>query len=245
DIDALDDTLPETAKGWPEARKRALALGEMLATQMLDEHFDTLRPTPDPKAPMTRAKPPVAQLEWLLPSAWSDADRDLAADWLRQRLAEQGWDAPELRVQAGVAEAGAPVLKRLDDLNRAFHENTLALPHLLLASDSHLDAATVAEWDAAHRLHGAANAEGRVPGEGAAALLVAPSTHAAEPLPVRLGRLYAARRAKAVEQPQRLQADTLGELAGKVTAPLAGGSDDDDNGGDSGELTLVADTDMR
>ena len=244
DIDALDDTLPETAKGWPEARKRALALGEMLATQMLDEHFDTLRPTPDPKAPMTRAKPPVAQLEWLLPSAWSDADRDLAADWLRQRLAEQGWDAPELRVQAGVAEAGAPVLKRLDDLNRAFHENTLALPHLLLASDSHLDAATVAEWDAAHRLHGAANAEGRVPGEGAAALLVAPSTHAAEPLPVRLGRLYAARRAKAVEQPQRLQADTLEELAGKVTAPLAGGSDDD-NGGDSGELTLVADTDMR
>lgn len=247
DIDSVADTLPASAQTWPEARRRALALGEALATRVLDEHFDMLRPTPDPEAPMSRVRPPVLQLEWLLPDTWSDADREVAAEWLRERLAEQGWETPELQVKARAIGAGAAVLKRLDDLNRAFHGDTLPLPHLLLASDSHLDAATVAEWDAAHRLHGAANTEGRVPGEGAAALLVAPSNHTVEPLPVRLGRLFAGRRAKAVDQPQRLQADTLEELAGKATAFLTADNDNNDDNGDSDsdELTLVADTDVR
>src|SRR5699024_5266838 len=92
------NTLPESGRTWGDARKRALALGEMMATRMLDAHFDHLRSPPDSDAPQTRVRPPVLHLEWLLPADWSDADRDLAGNWLSDRLAEQDWKAPELRL---------------------------------------------------------------------------------------------------------------------------------------------------
>lgn len=237
DTEALGDSLPDTAQSWSEARKRTLVLTELLATRLLDEHFESMRLPVDPDAPMTRSKPVVLHLEWLLPAAWSETDRETAGHWLAGRLAEQGWEAPELRIQTRGAQPGASTLKRLDDLNRACNESTLALPHLLLASDSYIDATIVAEWSAAHRLQAADHPEGHIPGEGAAAILVAPPTHPAKPLPVQLGRLFGARRAKAVDQPQRLQSDTLKELADKAAAHSSWDGE--------GELLLVADTDAR
>lgn len=239
DTTAIDDSLPNAAQGWGESRKRALALAQTLATRMLDEHFDALLAAATAaEVPPGQAKPrPVLQLEWLLPAHWSDTDRDTAQAWLTAQLAAQGWSAPSLQVTVSGIGTGAAALKRLDDLNRAFHDDTPRLPHLLLASDSHIDEATVAEWAAAHRLHGASRPEGQVPGEGACALLLAAKHPAGGAELARLHRLVAAQRAQPVDKPGRLQADTFNEL---VSQSLQRAQLEPD-----AVAHLVSDTDMR
>jgi hypothetical protein len=219
DLVAIDDSLPETAQSWSDARKRALALAQMLATRMLDQHFEALQATAastQESSSDRAASRPVLQLEWLLPAHWSDMDRETAQGWLATQLATEGWSAPSLQMTVTGIGAGAGVLKRLDDLNRAFHADIPTLPHLLLASDSHTDEATVAEWDATHRLHGFSRPEGQVPGEGASALLLAIRHPNGETELARLHRLLAGQRVQPVDKPGRLQADTFRELVGQA-----------------------------
>jgi len=238
DPEALDETLPEAAQAWTDARKRTLALAQTLATRLLEEHFEILAAANAPAdPPRGRTPPPVLRLEWLLPAHWSDAERRIAQEWLASRLAAQDWTAPQLQVEARAATNGAAALKRLDDLNRAFHGDAPPLPHLLLSSDSHIDEASVAEWDAAHRLHGARQPEGQVPGEGAGAVLLAAVAPANVPELARLHRLFAAQRAQPVDKPGRLQADTLHELVGQALAQAKLEAD--------APAHLVSDTDMR
>lgn len=239
DTTVVDDSLPDAAQGWSESRKRVLALAQTLATRMLDEHFDALLgAAPSTDVSPARAKPrPVLQLEWLLPAHWSETDRETAQTWLAAQLAEQGWSAPSLQVTASGIGTGAAALKRLDDFNHAFNDGTPRLPHLLLASDSHIDEATVIEWDAAHRLHGAHHPEGLVPGEGASALLLATRHPAGETGLARLHRVLAAQRVQPVDKPGRLQADTFSELVGQALQRAQLESD--------APACLVSDTDMR
>jgi hypothetical protein len=238
DPEVLDETLPDAAQAWNDARKRALALAQTLATRLLEEHFEILAAASAPAdPPRGRTPAPVLRLEWLLPAHWSDTERRIAQAWLAARLAAQGWTTPQLEVEARAAANGAAALKRLDDLNRAFHGDAPPLPHLLLASDSHIDEATVSEWDAAHRLHGARRPEGQVPGEGAGAVLLAAVAPANVPELARLHRLFAAQRAQPVDKPGRLQADTLHELAGQALAQAKLEAD--------APAHLVSDTDMR
>ena len=218
DTATIDDGLPDAARDWSESHKRTLALGQALATRMLEDHFDTLHVAVEPAdAASGHVRPrPVLQLEWLLPAHWSDTERETAQAWLAAQLAAGGWSAPALQVTVSGIGPGAAVLKRLDDLNRAFNDGTPRLPHLLLASDSRIDAAIIAEWDAAHRLHGAHHPEGQVPGEGASALLLAATHPAGETELARLHRMLAAQRVQPVDKPGRLQADTFNELVGQA-----------------------------
>lgn len=239
DTAAIEESLPETAHAWGESHKRTLALAQTLAIRVLDEHFESLQAASLPAAapPARAVAKPVMQLEWLLPERWSDADREIAQGWLVSQLADRGWTAPTLQVTTRGVPAGAAVLKRLDDLNRAFHGDHPPLPHLLLASDSFVDESTIADWDAARRLHSGSHPEGRVPGEGASVLLLGVADPTGELELARLHRVLAAQRRQPVDKPGRLQADTCSELVGQALErarvnPVA-------------PAYVVSDTDMR
>lgn len=245
DITPVDASLPDAAHHWSDARKRILALAQGLAGDMLDEHFDALRDVARRgKSPRDRAPVPVLQLDWWLPLNWGDADRETARQWLAARLQEEGWSAPELGLSIAALGAAPAGCKQLDDSIRALHDATPHMPHLLLATDSYIDAATIADWDAAHRLHGGTHPEGRVPGEGASAILLGvpaiPAEHAAAPAKAgsevappsvtapptpdyppamaHLHRLVAAQRARPVDHSPRLDSTTLVELFQQAAA---------------------------
>lgn len=244
DIALIDANLPDAARNWSDARKRVLALAQGLASDMLGEHFGLLRDVARRgKSSRDRAPVPVLQLDWWLPEHWSDADRETARQWLAERLQAQGWSAPELGLSVAPMGAAPAGFKRLDDNIRALHDAALHLPHLLLATDSNIDAATIAEWDAAHRLHSGTRPEGRVPGEGASAILFGvPATSAKNavagaktnsetaaatnatpltpdypPAMAHLHRLVAAQRARPVDHSPRLDSATLVELLQQAT----------------------------
>lgn len=236
DLSLIDETLPQALRDWGEGRRRALALAERLATRLLDAHFEALASAAGAGAPSPDTVP-VLLLDWWLPSDWQPEDVQQAAIWMQTRLAEQGWAAPAVQLRASALQDELDVLRQLDEMTLAYHQAKLHLPVLLLVSDSQIDPELVAVWSDAGQLHDAGNAEGRVPGEGAAALLVAPADHAGELLPVKLGRLFVGSRAKPVDAPQKLQADTLKQLADMAKAHAAWDGD--------GEWTLVSDTDVR
>lgn len=239
DVEAIEDSLPETAQRWSESRKRTLALAFTLASRMIEAHLNDVHEADDftAAAPGGARSPRLLQLEWLLPARWSDTDRATAQTWLSGQLAALGWSAPSLQLTSIGIDSGIAALKRLDDLQRAFQAVPRPLPMLLLASDSHLDEVTIADWGAAHCLHGAGRPEGLVPGEGASALLLGNRNSGGAPELAQLHRLLAAKREKPVEKSGRLQADTLKDL---VRQALARAQLEPD-----APVHIVSDTDMR
>ncbi len=240
DVDAVEATLDDESPHWSVADKRTLALTELLATRLLDEHFDALRPPEDEEQPN---KPPqlVLEIDWLQPAHWLEEDRLAATQWLTERLSEQGWQAPELRVSSQAISSDLTALEQLDELNQAYHQtkDELALhhPHLLVTAESNIDPDVIAQWNSQQQLCSANQPEGKVPGEAAAGLLIAPDTCDAEVLPMQLGRVFTDTRKKPVHQPQHLQADTLKRL----TKELRYYTDWEEDA----KIKLVSDSDIR
>lgn len=236
DAEAVRDALPESLQAWSDARLRTLALADLLATRVLDSHFDALVPSPVPGAARAREQPPVLVLEYWLPPAWSDTDREAARQWLCDRLAAQGWNAPSVTAEVRAPAAGVPALLRLDELIRAWNQGALELPRLVLAADSGVDANTIAEWDAARRLFSSRNPNGQVPGEGASAVLIGAMGRTQPPDIAHLHRVFSGPRARAVDAPQRVQSNALAGLIEK-TGIAAERAD--------AEWALIGDTDVR
>jgi hypothetical protein len=233
DTEAVDTSLPDTAQGWNPSYKRTLWLTETLALRLLEAHFEALRDA----SPSSQAQTPLLQVEWLPPMRWNNAERKVAHDWLADRLAAHGWASPQLQLETRSCEANACIWQRLNELNHACNTNLTAPPHLLMASDSFLDETLCTSWETQNRLYNARCPEGVLPGEGAAAvMLAAPGTHGLTEL-ARLSEVFVAERGQAVDMPQRLQADTLRDLIKQTLT--AYGLDDD------APARLVSDTDLR
>lgn len=241
DTDAVVDGLPEPARVWSAGRLRTLALACATASSVLEEHFDALVPSAGETLPAQNPST-VLQLEWWLPAAtWDEDARGIAAQWLTEQLAAQGWESPRLRIQTRAMPTVDAAWQRMDELNKTHNHpearKAAPAPRLILASDSRIDDATLADWDARQHLFSARRPEGRIPGEGASALLIAASD-AISPVPVaRVHRLFSEKRERPVEQPQRLQSDTLEKLIemARLHAPMAKDM----------ELQLIGDTDGR
>lgn len=240
DLSAIDDALTAPLQAWPEARRRALWLSESLATKMLSAHFDNLLAAQKPAESGRAAAPSatVLRLEWLLPASWSDDDRQAAQAWLVAKLASQGWKAPQLQIAPRAVENGLAVMKRLDELNVQFNRHPDSAHCLLLASDSQMDEPTIAEWDASHQLHGAKRAEGRVPGEGASAVLLGTQREEADSQAMLLHRMVAAQLVKPIDAAGKAQDDTVRKL---LEQSLSRAPDV----APASLMHLVSDTDMR
>lgn len=203
-IDGIDlESIDEVALD--EAQKRAVQLAQTLAAKLLEEHGEA---SPPPR--QAGGTPPAVQVEWLLPARWTEAERQAAATWLDGRLAALGWRPPQVSTRFRAMEDGAQALQRLDEIGQLLHHADAPARYLLVASDSYLDDRALAALEHARDLHGPERPDGRVPGEGGCALLLArpPSGDAAS-----LQRFASGRRPKPAATGGRLDTDTLHALA--------------------------------
>lgn len=218
DADAID-FVPDTSPS--PSRVRAIALAASLLDRCLDEHGDALRTGATARAHGdSRQVAAAVRVEWLLPARWTDDERSVAARWMTDHLAAAGWDARQLRLDLRPVVDGGDALLRVDELARGLHAKPSATPCLVIASDSHIDEETVAAQESRHALHTATTPEGRVPGEGAAAILIAtgsPVDMASLASLASLWRTHGADRQRPVDTPQRLQADTFKALLTTAT----------------------------
>lgn len=114
---------------------------------------------------------PVLELAPLLPVAWPSALCRAAHGWLVHKAVRAGWPRGQVRIAdaAGTA-APAALLARLAQDADAASQAWLALA---LACDSAIGSEAIARWAQAGVVFSASHAQGIVPGEGAAGLLLA------------------------------------------------------------------------
>ena len=107
---------------------------------------------------------PRLQVLPLLPADWSAGQRDAAAAWLRHAAAQAGWRG---EIGAAACETG-----RGDPVTDIAAAGATPGVTLVVAAASHVGEATVARWASEQALFTAAQPQARMPGEGAAGLLL-------------------------------------------------------------------------
>lgn len=201
------DSCATPAPHFGDEQWRALVLGTAVLRELADRAAGLL--VAEDGAPFTLQLAPV------LPDDWQEEQRQAASMWCRQVLAQSGWPAARI----GLVEPAAPALL----IARLAQEAGNKAATILLAFCSHIGQETVDRWSANSALFTSSHPRGRIPGEGAAGLLLVPRADGAgiahlslefdagDPASAGLKRL----------SPQRL--NTLAErlLQGAAIAPAA------------------------
>ena len=199
---------------------RALTLASAVATELgqrLAVHEDMQAPTA-----------PTLQLLILWQAGWQLHERAAAAQWMRHLVARQGWPLEKIVMEpelAGDPSSATPaaLLTRLARQRGAGHP-VLALA---LACGSHIGEASVVRWSANNALFSAAHGQGKVPGEGAAGLLLADPAQATlldNPSHVMLHSVEGQRQ-DSIAESKRTDASVLRKLAELVLVDSATDAD--------------------
>jgi len=198
---------------WGDAQWRALILGTAVVRDLAGEALALLMPQ-EGVAPSLRLLP-------ILPSSWTLEQRQAAGSWFKQAVAQFGWPAEQV-TQIALARDATPatILGQCFPDSQVQHRQAATL---LVACDSHVDQATVDQWAADGTLSTPARLRGRIPGEGAAGLLLASLVDAgrvADAVFAQLYRLCETRREVSIDSAKRAETVRMTELAQR--AVLAG-----------------------
>lgn len=167
----------------------------------------------DPRA----ARPLVLRISLLLPGGWSEPERLLAALWVQHLCAVErpalAWTVDSFRSEAGVT--GFALLDRvIVSVNRELRQTL----HIVLAAESALSDARVAQWEATGVLYTSTRRTGLMPGEAVAGLLLT-ATKDAGPQPgevPQLGRPIASQRTTSADAARAGDASVLGALTDQL-----------------------------
>lgn len=191
------DTCATPAPRFGDEGWRALVLGTAVLRELADRAAGLLGA--DEGALLT------LQLALVLPADWQMEQRQAASMWCRQVLAQADWPA----VRIGLAEPAAPA-PHIARLAQQTEKNTATI---LLAFCSHVGQETVDRWSANGTLFTSFHPRGRIPGEGAAGLLLAPAADGA-------GIVHLSLEAEACDPAsaslKRLSPQRLNTLAGRL-----------------------------
>ncbi|MDN2678083.1 hypothetical protein [Janthinobacterium sp. SUN033] len=218
---------------------RALALGAEVLAELVDEALQHALSAGAQASPASA--PPVLRLHLLMPASWSAAQRQAGNAWLRHLAREQGWPAQTLPPPTEAANRPPAPFALLNQL--AGHAAPPQPPGLsiVLACDSHLGELRVHVLASQGQLFSASQANGQIPGEGAAGLLLAiPGATASpdEPAPVLLHRAATGELPQSASQRGPADKSMLAELSRQA---LAAAGDD----AAAGIALVSADTDQR
>jgi hypothetical protein len=148
---------------------RALILATRVTAELAGQAAHLLMPAADASRP-----PRPLRLIPLLPPDWGSAQRRAAAQWLEHTVEQAGWPAACIE-RARTALPGPDEASPAAPFGHLAHDAVLSnapLSALVVACASHVGAASVARWAADGSLFSASRPQGRIPGEGAAGVLV-------------------------------------------------------------------------
>lgn len=220
DDESLRDELDALAPGldWQETSVRAIAALGPVLMQALDVVNTMLPLAPDESLPRTRRPEPLTLRvsAFVSNERMPESERQLLARWILQRCVG-ALDERSARAQVSVVPVrnGTDALLAIDRWIVNAHKREEHEVLLVLAADSLVAQHTIDELAAQRALFGPEQPNGRVPGEGAAALAIA---RAEAPLQwpeidVRLHRMGLGKRDKSADASGRIAADLHATLA--------------------------------
>jgi len=215
--DAADETVKEeiaewlTLSGmaelqWGDAQWRALTLGTAVVRDLAGEALAQLMPA--------EGAPPQLRLLPILPSGWTAEQRQAAGLWFKHTVAQFGWPVDQLtRVDVPRDATPATILGQCAADSQPPNARVI---FFLVACDSHVDQATVDQWAADGTLATPARLQGRIPGEGAAGLLLASMADAERVEDAVFAQLYPlceTRREVSIDSAKRAETQRITDLA--------------------------------
>jgi hypothetical protein len=239
--EAVDEALQEEVHEWlvlngmaelhfSAAQWRALTLGTAVVRDLAGEAVMQLLPP-------AGAAPPLHLLP-VFPSGWTVEQRHAAGLWFQHTVAQFGWPVDSLtRLDVPPDTAPAALLAQCAAQGGVRDAQVAAL---LVACASHVDQETVDRWAANGSLHTPVWDRGRIPGEGAAGLLLTSLDDAKRIDGAMFAQLYPVfetRREVSADSAKRPETKRMAELAQR-TVQAAGLA--------LAEVTVIAaDTDHR
>ncbi len=205
EVDTVAETLPETDDRPASEMLRTLALTDALVPDALSQVLALLEGAGDDT---------TLRVIWVVPETWSDAETALAEHWLKTtHLAE----APDGRTRLAIHRASddTTVFQLIDDLIVAINRDQRHEVCLLMATASHLGEATVQTWQARGELFAPQTPHGQVPGEAAAAIVLADAATGASSeidAPPRIHRIHRVRRDKSADAKGKISSATIKTL---------------------------------
>lgn len=214
----LEDANPPAALLWNNEAVRAVALLTQVVLDLASQaHMH-------PRATRVGSDSPTLHLRvhLLLPARWDAMLHTGTASWVESAIAGS-WPADRMSVTAHPIHGETEVLELLDRLRLAADQNPASEVHLLAACDSYIDRHTVTAWERQRLLMTADNQQGRVPGEGAAGLLIASAAIAGEIVqpPILLSPAASLRRATSADAARAHNELPLNDLAAQLLAAHA------------------------
>lgn len=238
---AVDEALQEEVHEWlilngmaelrfSSAQWRALTLGTAVVRDLADEAVMQLLPP--------EGAPPPLRLLPLLPPDWTVEQKHAAGLWFRHTVAQFGWPLDSLtRIDAPRDATPAVILGQCAAESGACAAQAFTI---LVACASSIEQETVDGWYANGSLQTPARAQGHIPGEGAAGLLLTGLDAARQTDGAVFAQLHPmceARREVSADNAKRADTKRLAELAQR--AVQAGGREL------SSLACVAADTDHR
>ncbi|MGX4640928.1 hypothetical protein [Massilia sp. SYSU DXS3249] len=172
--DAVDDALQEELNAWltginmaelrfSDVQWRALTLGTAIVRDLGGEAASLLIPL--------EGTPPTLRLIAILPADWPLEQRNTVGMWFKHQVAQFGWPETALTCIDVQTSAGC-VASAINQFARDAAIANQGLAALVMSCDSHIDQETVDQWNAAGLLLTSSRAQGLIPGEGAAGILL-------------------------------------------------------------------------
>jgi hypothetical protein len=235
--EAVDKELQEEIREWQtlhgmaelhfsDEQWRAVTLASAVVAELAAETADLM----DQMHAQTRL-----QLIPTLPKEWDAVHRRAIGMWLKHEVTRHGWAEDRVVVTADEVTTPPAIFKRLIQDAAATRAPLIAI---VVASASHIGEETIAQWVADDSLFTTSQPQGKVPGEGAAGLLITNQANVAGDVSVALLEgIEEGRRALSADESKRSDSTLLGELSARVL--------DQSETNASDVAVLIADTGTR
>lgn len=241
-LEAVGALVPPDGKPWGYGQAR----GEHEADAPAASHLSGVAVQVPKSVSVSReAMAPQLTIRLILPAHWPQAERDAAVDWLRSQCGSlldwaEATQAKGVRWVADALEQPEGIWDAIDRCMVQWSRQTRPELMLMLAVDSAINEASVERMQGRGELFTSTHQTGKVPGEGAVALLLAneqwPDPDGGEQLPVRMWRPVRARRDKSADAAGRIGATVLSAALTQAMSL---------NKADKAQLLVVADADHR
>lgn len=166
------------AHEWEPEKLRALGLGNEvvreLAEQLVSQEIVTNYLTANATQKVGIALP-MLHLQTILPADWTEQEKKLGNEWLAYQIEHLGWPKEKLSIEIPTTDSrqsSSPLLQ-LDRLILDTHRQKSSNITLMMACESFIGEQTIEKWDSTNQLLTSRNHKGKIPSEGATALLLA------------------------------------------------------------------------
>ncbi|MBC7404768.1 MAG: hypothetical protein H7252_03670 [Cytophaga sp.] len=166
---------------WTDEQLRAITLGSEVVIELMKQAvkhplFDEYVTAQSKNLEVLEV--PMLQLLALLPQSWKDEERSHVTDWFFHLIQDLGWPEERITFRPEILSLANRTMDSIDRLMLESFRSGHSFFTIVIACESHIGELTIQNWEAEGKLFDQRRRDTKIPGEGAAGLLLTDSIQA-------------------------------------------------------------------